>query len=396
MRKTPVYWLVIWISLALAMFLLYQLSPTLSSPEFFPVDDFAHLWASGRIFLSGGNPYDAAQLALLQNQIGAAPAVTEASAITLNPPWALLILVPFGMLNYSLARLAWLLVNVTLILVSAQMAWRIYTNSTNKTWLAGIIAFSFAPTISVLSKGQITPWILLGIVGFLIYTAKDQYTWVGGASLVLCTIKPHLAYLLWPAIGLWIIGARQWKLLFVAVLIFFISALSTLLFDQQIYSQYLTAIRSFPAYAWATPTIGSHLRYFWLGEENFWVQYILPVLSTVWLIYHYQRNARTWQWHKELPVLLLVSLVTSPYAWTYDQVILLPAILAAVHLVTQKRGWIAAILVAIYFLINVLELILHKHLNDFWFLWLAPAYFLWYLASSRYTQLNPGSHPALE
>jgi hypothetical protein len=31
-------------------------------------------------------------------------------------------------------------------------------------------------------------------------------------------------------------------------------------------------------------------------------------------------------------------------------------------------------------LINILDLILHMKLDEFWFIWLAPALFIWYLA----------------
>jgi hypothetical protein len=379
MRKTPFYNLLTWLLLIIGLVFLAKLAPILYSPEYILSDDFGHFWASGKLFIDQENPYDLEKMNEMQLQAGAIQSSYPSIGIqTLNPPWSLLIFAPFSLLNYSLARVAWLIVNIMLVVVSVRQFWQIFNGSDNKFWFALLISFCFTPTYSVLSKGQITPWVLLGIVGLWLYFEGKINIWWAGACLVLISLKPQLFYLLWPTLVLWVISQRRWKL-FITGAIIGIMVLSTIfLINHQIFSQYITAIQEYPYDQWATPTIGSYLRFFWLGVDKFWVQYLPACFAILWLAFHYLKHKRTWVWRDQLPVLSLVSLLTSPYAWTYDQIIIVPTILVATHWLIgfNKTRIIAAIFV--YIAINLGNLLLHTRYDEFWFIWLAPAYTLWY------------------
>jgi hypothetical protein len=71
---------------------------------------------------------------------------------------------------------------------------------------------TFAPAYLVLILGQIGPLILLGLVGFLLCARDKHWKWAG-AFTILISIKPHLLYLFWIALVLWIIEKRQWQLM---------------------------------------------------------------------------------------------------------------------------------------------------------------------------------------
>ena len=79
--------------------------------------------------------------------------------------------------------------------------------------LAVIIAFTFVPTLFVLNMGQIAPLILLGVVGFL-HFEKHKYWGLAGCALPLIAIKPHLLYLFWIALLLWVFDRGKWRIIY--------------------------------------------------------------------------------------------------------------------------------------------------------------------------------------
>jgi uncharacterized membrane protein YgcG len=98
------------------------------------------------------------------------------------------------------------------------------------------------------------------------------------------------------------------------------------------------------------------------------------------LIYHWFKHHNSWNWVYELPLLLLVSQVTSSYTWTYDLVILIPAILqATVWIMSDCKRWSTLVFAGTFLTISILDLVLHMKLSDFWFIWVAPALLIWFL-----------------
>jgi hypothetical protein len=378
--KKVIYRVIIWILLVVSAFLLVRLSPILTKSEYLPSDDFMRFWASGRLNIQSGNPYDPLRIEQIQIEAGSLASGLSANSIMLNPPWAVALFMPFGLLNYPISRLIWLLTSTSLILISSLLLWRIYAGCPKQRWLALLVVFIFAPTISVLEKGQITSLLLLGIVGFLYFTVMDRNDWLAGISLALVSIKPQVAFLFWIGLLFWVIQQRRW-LIPISTLITILSlTLIAMFFNPQIIKQFLGMLQSYQISDWAVPTIGSYLRYFWLGLGKFWPQFVPSILGSIWFIYYWYKHHKSWNWSDELPRVLLVSLLTSPYYWTYDLVILIPAVLLAVIWMTSDwKRWSTLIFALIFLGVNILDLILHKSLDDFWFIWVAPTLFIWFI-----------------
>jgi len=90
----------------------------------------------------------------------------------------------------------------------------------------------------------------------------------------------------------------------------------------------LTAAADPPLY-WATPTLGAWLRAF-LGQELRWLQFLPALLGAVLLALWLRRQQSAWDWRAVTPLLLFASALTTAYGWSYDQVVLLPAVVALV------------------------------------------------------------------
>jgi hypothetical protein len=382
-QKKVLYRIVIWILLIICVYILIRLAPTLSKANYLPSDDFVNYWASGRLNIDGENPYDAQNTEQLQIAAGGDPSGSYTVSIMLNPPWAISLIMPFGLLNYSLSRSLWLILSIALILISSLLLWRIYDGNPKNRWIALLVIFMFAPTISVLKVGQIGAVILLGLTGFLYFTVVDRNDWLAGVFLAVASIKPQVAYLFWIAIIFWIIQERRLLLVLSTSIGVLILTIIAWLFNPHIIQHYLLMLQTYQISDWANPTIGAYLRYFFFGIDKFYIQFLPTVLGCIWFIYYWIKNHNAWNWVDKLPLLLLLSQLTSSYTWTYDLVIIIPAIVqATIWILSDWKRWTTLVVVILYMFIIILDLILHRVLSDFWFLWMAPALLLLYLLIS--------------
>jgi hypothetical protein len=177
-----------------------------------------------------------------------------------------------------------------------------------------------------------------------------------------------------------VIQQHRWLIPISTSITIFSLTLIAMAFNPQIIKQYIGMLQTYQVSDWAVPTIGSYLRFFWFGLDKFWVQFLPAILGGIWFIYYWYKQHESWNWSDELPIILLVSLLTSPYSWTYDLVILIPALLLAViWVISDWKRWSTLVLGIIFLGLNILDLVLHMSLDDFWFIWMAPALFIWFL-----------------
>jgi Glycosyltransferase family 87 len=393
-RKKVIYRATIWLLLVVGILLLIRLAPALSKPEYLPVDDFVQSWAGGRLNIHGENPFDAQKIEQLQIAAGGQPSGSYTISIMLNPPWTITLVMPFGLLNYPISRLTWLVLSTILILASSLLLWRIFNGNPRQRWIPILVAFIFAPTISVLEVGQITPVVLIGLTGFLYFITLAKNDWLAGLFLALSTVKPQIVFIFLLAAFFWIIAQRRWLILVsTSLTILFLTIIATL-FNPHLLQQYVGLFGTYQVAEWANPTIGAYLRFFLFGVNKFWIQFLPAIFGVVWFLFYWRNHSKEWSWLHASPYLLLASQLTSPYTWTYDMVVLLPVIVqAAVWLSSHWKRWNVVFFSLIFILISLTDLLLHMKLSDFWFIWMVPALLIWYLLVNRIKiSGNDGTH----
>jgi hypothetical protein len=342
------------------------------------IRDFAAYWAASRLLLTGGNPYSPTELLTLQRSIG----MTERTALIMwNPPWALSFVLPFGFLDFTVGQFLWLVVHVLLMLFAAQQLWKIYSKSAEKRWIPNVLAFVFIPSVYSLILGQITPLILFGLVAFVLLERKQNRILIG-VVLALLSIKPHFIYGFWIVVLLWVWQRRDWQIAASALIAGFIAALLPVLFDPEIYSQYIKVYQSndyLKPFDLPVPSLRNVLR-FLFNIQGSYIEYSPTALGAVWLVYYWFRHHDKWTWSEHLPFVLLVSVTTSPYTWTFDQIVLLPAIIRVFSLIGDKQraamviyGMFNAVYLGCRYLVPV----------DFWYFWMAPTFLVGYLVWQR-------------
>jgi hypothetical protein len=371
--------LLVWIGLAAALavlaFQIAQLdrdSPLLASP------DFAMYWTSGRLHLQGENPYDPEKLLPLEQE----HVPGQANVFVMySPPWILTVVLPFALLSYHAGRLLWLLLHASVVLLCADVLWRLYGGPTRYRWLAWLIAFGFVPTLYLLKSGQIGALLLLGAVGFLYFERRGRDLAAGGA-VALLALKPHLVYLFWPALLLWVIQHRRWRILLGAALVGLCATLVPLSVNPAVVQQYRESMTAYRPTVWLTPTFGTVLRLV-VGEDREWLQFVPLLPGTVWFVVYWLLHRKTWDWARQTPLLLLVSFLSTCYgAWSHDYVLLLvPVMQVACSIARDFRPVWGFVAVAVFLAVDALVVLLDVvgYSDELFLLWMSPALLLAYL-----------------
>lgn len=361
----------------LALTLLFYLAPRrFLDPQILYFDDFIEYWAAGRLNFTQGNPYSPEQIKMLQMQVGRMEGVP---LMMWNPPWTLTLVMPFALMRYTAGRLLWLLISLAIIVFVADYVWRLYGGDLSQRWLVWLLACTFGPSLQVLRLGQITPFLLIGVAGFLHLLENKRWFWAGSVA-ALWLIKPHLLYLVIVVLLLWMLEHRNFIPLIGMTAMLGAALAIAWLVNPAVFQQYLIATTQNPPAEWMTPTLGGLLRY-WLGPEHFWLQFAPMVFGGFWSVGYWLRNRASWQWRRRLPLLILVSLATSAYGWNFDQVIslmaLMPMAQALLHGAPSWRKWG---LIASYVVVNAL--LLFSNFQQLWYWWVAPFFLGWWIAAS--------------
>jgi Glycosyltransferase family 87 len=343
------------------------------------VNDFIEYWSAVTLLIQGANPYSPQDLLISQQALGWSKSVP---LVMWNPPWTLTFLLPFGLVGFEIAQFAWFLVHSLIIFHGARLLWQVYGGEAPKVRIAWLSAVTFAPSYFVFLLGQIGPLVLLGLVGFIYFTKRNAWG-LAGVSLTLASIKPHLVLLLWLALLFDAIRKQRALLLAAFAGAGIISAGLPLLFNADIYTQYLRLFSSehvIRPEEWATPSLGVAIGEILAIQSNC-LRWLPSIVGAFWFVWYWTRRAEHWDWSAELPLLLLVSVTTASFVWTYDHIILLPAVVqGAVWLSRYPHGSTRLSLGIAYFAINGFLLVSRFFVvNDFWYFWIAPVFLFFYL-----------------
>jgi hypothetical protein len=270
------------------------------------------------------------------------------------------------------------------VLAAGFLLWRYFAAQSERYWVGLLLAGGFVPGWFALIVGQINPWLLAGVVGFL-WAQRKRSDLAAGAALALLTIKPHVTYLFFLAALYWIARKGRWR-----IPIGMLAALAgasgiVLLVNRDIFGSYLGAAANPPLF-WATPTLGTWLRLLF-GVERNWLQFLPSLVGALGLLAWLWRRRGPWHWEVLAGPLLLVSVATAAYGWSHDQVVLLPVVVAAAsQLRGSARGLRAAglgLLAASQLALLIQKLHHVAEVFSVWHAWALTALYAWVAARAR-------------
>lgn len=298
--------------------------------------DFFTYWGGGRGVLSAANIYDRETWSDLHRIYGST--WLENPVFIYAPPTAIFF-APFAALSIQAASAIWVWLGeifalVAVAIVAKEMYW---------TWSIPFAAFwgigfaLFLPVMLTLLVGQASALLLIIVVATAILWRRGRWL-AGGLLFSLTMLKPQPVVLLIPTIALWLALNRRWNALLGIALGAGAGSVASLLFFPNFIRDWQTvALSKVGGVAARMPTLwGLSSDLFGASLPGFWIAMILTGLAVAASVFLVAR-LRDGDALALMSVLLIISLMVTPYLWNYDQILLLvPLLFALIRL--RQRG----------------------------------------------------------
>jgi hypothetical protein len=171
------------------------------------------LYAAGRAWIQGANPYDHVALS---HAVAATPAMDVSQVQFFYPPQASAICIILGLFPYPIAREIWLLVNLLAVATVVILTCLITRNETPTRWVPGACLLS-----AVIIGNPFTAHVLwMGQTSLVAFAATFAAWWFAGRTrwlaagvcLGLASYKPQICML----VIFWMLLDRNWRVLITA------------------------------------------------------------------------------------------------------------------------------------------------------------------------------------
>jgi len=306
----------------------YLVISLVTVPQFFGEIDLLQYWAGAKLLSEGKNPYSSSDLLSLQQEATNYP---DLPILLWNPPFIFPFIIPLAFLSFKAATGVWFTLSVCLAALGVEVSMLPFRRRLKeKRWVAPILICTalYYPVLLTLHYGQSSHFLLLSLAGYLALTFREGRLsdgFAAGLVLSVTLIKPHLLHLVYVFVLVDAMRFSRWRTVKGFVVGALVLGTVALLIHPPAVTSYLRTL-SAPPIHWRTPTLGSWLQN--LSGMHEPVVRLLPTLFAQFLLLTVLMRARGRTFTPSLVYLLIpISLLTAPYGWVYDQVLLLPSIL---------------------------------------------------------------------
>ena len=358
MAKLKKYWFLIAAPVVILMAILLAARIVGAMDYHHNDNDFFTFWLAGHLVAHGGSPYDPAQwlAGYHQFEIGFIP-----NPAFLYPLPLAMLLTPLGRLPLPAAYVTWVTLSELMILASLAILLRLQTNPRRKLFfiplLAGIVLFR--PTILTLTQGQVSGLFLFALVWIAFLWQKGK--WFGGGLLLgLLALKPNLGFIVIILVAIWLVRNKNWKALGGMLLSGICVLVAGLIYNPDWVVQYLQVGSNK-----LSETFGGSPTVWGLGalisHNQTTATLIIGSLAGLLLLFGFFRASlparASLQPLSVLALAVCMTLLVTPYTWTYDQLLLVLPL--STLILTMDRNGVRFPLAASLFLgIDVLVVIL--------------------------------------
>jgi hypothetical protein len=335
--------------------------------------DFIFYWKASQLLTHGADPYRE-QAAF---NVPALEGHSEPVVILYNAPNALSFLLPLGFMNERAANIFWIFLVVTSVVVSTRLIRALNPQSYDSG--LHVAAYAFAPVLLCIGAGQMSCFLLLGMVLFLLLYRQQPF-WAG-VALSLCMVKPHVLVPFGIALALWIIRERKYSVLYGFSSGCIVSSIVPLLFRHSIWQDYFAMMLTYHLERQFWPTLSMLFRLA-VHPSSVWLQSVPVLLGGSWAIWYYLKHRQGWRWDNEHGYLLcLVSLLVAPRAWVTDEVLALPALMFLLY--SEKLTGLSLWLLIVSLLVAMIEMFAAVPITSAGYIWTTTAWLACYLLATR-------------
>jgi len=285
--------------------------------------DSIQFWATGRMLIHHGSPFDLDTMLKLQQSQGYGAAKGLVSRI---PPWTIPLALPFGLLSPYWTWFLIVVLSAAALVLTTRVCWGLFGNNHTLPSDCYLASYFFAPILACFKTGQIGILIVLGVVLFLRWHSSRPF--LAGAALWLPFAKPHLFTVFGLICILWIFARRRWAVLagFATTLLFTLAL--SLALDHSLFAHYFANVRGQRIEAEFIPSLAGLLRLL-VDPRCFYIQFVPLLLGLAWTVWFWIKHRRRWDWSSHGLTVLVVSVLVSPYSFFPDEVVLLPVVFQA-------------------------------------------------------------------
>jgi alpha-1,2-mannosyltransferase len=315
--------------------------------------DWFTYWAGGRGLLENANLYQRQEWLALHQSHGS---TWFPNPIFIYAPPTAIFFAPLAALPVDLAATIWVwasqvMIVISICLIALDMKWN-FTLQSGFWWAIGVLIF--LPGILTLVMGQASALILLVLTVTAVLWDRNHW-FAGGLGLGLTMIKPQAVVLVVLGLGVWLVVKKRWDALGGMIMAFGAGVLATfLLFPNFIFDWLSSATSKVGGVGDRMPTLwGTMADVFGVSPLTI----SCALLLTVVLVLATLGLTIRWREQKALVVtsmLVLPSLVVTPYLWNYDQILVLVPLFTAL-IMLSRRGISRRILVWFPLLASVFE-----------------------------------------
>ena len=356
--------------------------------------DYVAYWRAFQAVKRGLNPYDPSSLPQVQD-------------LTLNfgemqqywnPPWMLVLMAPVLSLPFKLSAALWLYLSILFHGAASLLVWKSEKGGQNSLHPCLVAGLCFYPLWETLFWGQIGTLVTLGVAGFL-WAVRNKRDIFAGLFLIPISLKPHLLYLFLLAVGFWVVAERRYRALAsfaagIGILCGLLSISSPLLFENWLKNssrswKHIEGLRSANLVGFTRALMVD-----FTGWAPVWPILVIPAATAagfvVWLAFR-----KRIEWENDLAPILCASVVTAPYGWLHDHLVLSIIQTMAVAWAFERIDSIAlrTMMCLDWFVFQALVLGLSFSFMPFFqFFWFPiGVLFLWMRSVGRLRNANPDS-----
>jgi len=228
-----------------------------------------------------------------------------------------------------------------------------------------------APTNSDTNTPSHSAWPATKLAALLFFSERER-PFSAGAGLALTLVKPHLVYITLPIVLFDALIKRSWRLWagFGSVIVTLTGI--ALLLRPSFLSDYSQSFLAGDLLSWQTPTLGGFLAVTFGWQWSKWMGLlVLPMVAVAW---------RHWRDRLDLSQILgftaLISIITAPFGWGYDAIVLLLPMLQAVVWVIEGRYGRAESILLLFGLVLINGLSFYQRAmgtNEVYYFWIPLA-----------------------
>jgi len=315
-------------------------------------NDFYPRWRGAQLFWQRGiDPYsEEATLAIQEGIYGRPAQPDEDQVLFAYPFYTVFFMLPLVWLPYSWVHAIWMVFLEFALLAGAficidLVGWRL------SRWLMGLTALwvlLFYHSARTIFLGQFAAVVFAAAVGVL-WCLSKEYDIAAGFLLAVTTLKPQMSVLLIPALLLWGLSRRRWRLLAAfGVSMGVLAGLSFVLVPGWV-REFFQQMTLYPSYTAIGSPVWIITRYYFpglgvAGEVGVSALLLLYALAHWRYLWGVEVNSRRFWWVIGL-TLIVTNLIVTRTATTNYVILYIPLIFALKVVVDRqpRGGWLVAL-----------------------------------------------------